>query len=245
MKQEGYILGVSHVDAEYNCLSAWDVAQVGLKDQVVARWHTDGFLDISPVVLDLVEANSTQVNISPHPNATNGNQFTLFNGLTQRETMSRVLKNLESRCPVSAIGSRRQPECELGSEVTKKLLISFASGVVRLVDDEVAKGVGSELIQVAGYALHCSGDIECVDIVAFIKEQARLNFGPMPMKLQLGLIDQRLSVRHEQCSLRDPTCVCNCRNRFPRSLRMGYQGDRVPARTKVSERLQRVFLVWA
>ena len=98
---------MSHIDAEYNRLPSWDVRLVGLKDQVVTRGHTDGFLDISTIILNLVEADSGKVDIRPNADTANRHQFPFFNGITKREAMRRVLENLESRCPVSAIGGRR------------------------------------------------------------------------------------------------------------------------------------------
>jgi len=66
---------MSHVDGKRDSLPPRNVLQVCLHDQPITRRDRDGFLNVLTVVLDLIEAHLSEIDVCGHTDAANRDKF--------------------------------------------------------------------------------------------------------------------------------------------------------------------------
>src|SRR5262249_39576803 len=147
-------------------------------DQTVTRRDNHRLLNVSAIVLNLIEANAAQVNIRLNADTADLDQLARFDGLAQREPVSRVTEYLQCREAVSAVRRGCQAKRESRTEVAEQPLVRFGCRVVGFIDDQVSEVLWRESLQIPCQALNRTDNVVLLGLVFFIEEKARRNVGP-------------------------------------------------------------------
>ena len=111
-----------------------------------------------------------------------------------------LLAEREQVAAVGPLGSRRQPEEELRTEVGDQLAVGRSRGVVELVDDDVVERLGREPLQVLASAQRLDGceDDFGVGILDLAGVVAEVRFWADSSERVERLVEDLLSMRDEE-----------------------------------------------
>lgn len=115
--------------------------------------------------------------------------------------------------------------------------------VMRLVDDEIGELLRNELVEVLRDALNCGDDVVRLGFVSASEISPRLDLGPIPLELTLGLGDEVTAMHQPQGAPSEPSRVRDGRHGLACAGRVLHQRDRLPLGPQPREGGQGIVLV--
>lgn len=193
----GNLLGMLDGGAENDGAFVADIAQPGVDNELVALGHVNLALQVANVVLNAVEPHLGQVDVGVNANAAHRHKLANFDGGLNVELMGGVFENIENVGVVGALRCGGQAQGEGRGEIGEHLLVGVGSGMMGLVDDEVAEVVRLKMLQIQGHALNAAADDEGVVLFCALNIAAHRHLGPEGAEGVGGLIHQLHRVRQK------------------------------------------------
>ena len=200
-EEGGELVGMAHGGAEDDGRLIADILAPGVDDQAVAAGHHDGALEVQGVVAEAVDAHVAQVDVGPDADASYRHQHAELHGRPDIQAVGNALEGLEQVLAVGALGRGGEAEGEVRTEVGEDALIGVRRPVVALVDDEIAKGIRGEGVQVPLDALDGGAEDKGVQLAVILDEAADADLGPDLAELLIGLVHQLFGMGQEQHAL--------------------------------------------